>query len=506
MAAKALMIQGTASHVGKSLVVAALCKILADRGLRVAPFKAQNMSLNSYVTLDGCEIARAQALQALAAGVEPEAEMNPILLKPKGGALSQVVLLGRPYADLSAREYYNSFALKTGWSAVKKALKRLMERYDIVVIEGAGSPAEINLHKWEIANMRVAEYAKAPVVLVADIDRGGAFASIVGTIRLLKPRHRKLVAGYLLNKFRGDLEVLRPAMDAVERYTGKRFFGVIPYVEGLFLPAEDSVSLEEPTSAPREVDVVVVRLPKISNFTDFDPLGLVEDVSVRFVCSPGELGCPDLVILPGTENAVQDLLWLWETGFAKKLIEMVRGGTCLIGICEGYQMIGRRVVDETGVEGGTPCSLEGLGLLDVETRFSEYSKITQRVWAEVVANHPMTSMALGEVIRGYEIRMGKTSVGAEAKPLLKIVGQNRLDGAVSKELNVFGTYLHGLFDDPPLRNSVLSYIASRKKKGLCASSLESVRSAWLSSLDRFCRVFVENVDIRELLRLAGIKS
>ncbi len=506
MTTKALMIQGTASHVGKSLIVAALCRMLAQRGLRVAPFKAQNMSLNSYATPDGREIARAQALQALAAGVEPEAEMNPILLKPKGGALSQVVLLGRPYADLSAREYYSSFAPKTGWSVVKEALERLMKRYDVVIIEGAGSPAEINLHKWEIANMRVAEYAKAPVVLVADIDRGGAFASIVGTMRLLKPRHRKLVAGYLLNKFRGDLEILRPAMDAVERYTGKRFFGVIPYVEGLFLPAEDSVSLEEPTSAPGEVDVAVVRLPKISNFTDFDPLGLVEDVSVRFVRSPSELGCPDLVILPGTKNTVQDLRWLWESGFAKELIEIAHSGTCLIGICGGYQMIGHKVVDETGVEGGTPCSLEGLGLLDAETRFSEYSKITRRVWAEVVANHPMTSMALGEVISGYEIHMGKTFVGAEAEPLLKLVGQNRLDGAVSKELNVLGTYLHGLFDDPPLRNSVLSYIAFKKKRALRASSLESVRSAWLSSLDRFCRVFVESVDIQELLRLVGIES
>ncbi|RKX99798.1 cobyric acid synthase CobQ, partial [Candidatus Poribacteria bacterium] len=318
MPAKAIMVQGTGSHVGKSLIATALCRIFRRDGFKVAPFKAQNMSLNSSATPDGFEISRAQAVQAEACEIPPSVDMNPILLKPMGGFGCQVVLRGRPFATLKAGEYYDLKPIL--WEAVRESLKRLRERFDILVIEGAGSPAEVNLRENDIANMRVAKAAGAPVLLVGDIDRGGVLAWIVGTIELLTEEERELVGGLIINKFRGDIELLRPGLRFLEERTGKPVLGVVPYVEGLRIQEEDSVALDRPkVKREGEVKVAVVRLPHISNFTDFAPLEAEEDVSLVYATSPDELEEADIIILPGTKNTMRDLIWLREKGFARKL-------------------------------------------------------------------------------------------------------------------------------------------------------------------------------------------
>jgi len=314
------MIQGTASYVGKTTFVAAMCKILSVAGYRVAPFKAQNMSLNSYVTRDGKEISRAQAFQAFAAGIEPRAEMNPILLKPKGEMQSQVVLLGQPYGDFQAKGFYEDFAMKEGLKVVRESLERLLREFDVVVIEGAGSPAELNLYDYEIANMRVAELFHSPVLLLGDIDRGGVFASLVGTLTLLRPEHRELVKGLIINKFRGDASILEPGLKDVERITGKPVLGVVPYVESLDLPWEDSLSLETSTAAAGgKIELAIIKLPLISNSTDFDSLRTA-GASIRFVRSVEELDRPDAIIIPGTKNTVQDLRWMKSQGLDREIL------------------------------------------------------------------------------------------------------------------------------------------------------------------------------------------
>ncbi|MFQ5975365.1 MAG: cobyric acid synthase, partial [Candidatus Hydrothermarchaeales archaeon] len=314
MSAKSIMIQGTTSFSGKTFLVMALCRIFADRGVKVAPFKSQNTSLNSFVTKDGEEISRAQALQALAAGIEPTSDMNPILVKPKGDSRSQIMVNGRPYKDIEARQYYDDFAMEEGIEIVKDAFERLKNRYELIIIEGAGSPAEINLYEKDIANMRIAEMAGAPVILVADIDRGGVFASIYGTINLLKKEDKERLKGVVINKFRGDIEILKPGIDMIEKKVGKPVLGVIPYISDLRLPGEDSISLEKKKqNGFGSTDIAVIRLPRISNFTDFDPL-LNDGANVRYVENPEELGNPDAIIIPGTKNTIEDLLWLKTKG------------------------------------------------------------------------------------------------------------------------------------------------------------------------------------------------
>ncbi|HID65180.1 MAG TPA: cobyric acid synthase, partial [Anaerolineae bacterium] len=340
MTAKTLMIQGTASSAGKSLLVAALCRIFCQDGVRVAPFKAQNMALNSFVTREGHEMGRAQVVQAQAAGLEPHVDMNPILLKPEQDARSQVVVMGRPWATLAAGEYYR----RKGelWPVVTAALDRLRERYDLVVIEGAGSPAEINLRDSDIVNMAVARYARAPVLLVGDIDRGGVFASLVGTMVLLEEDERRLIKGFVINKFRGDVALLQDGLTMLEQRTGVPVLGVVPFIRDLQIAEEDSVALGEPlrrsleSSQGREVDIAAIRLPRISNFDDFDALALEEGVQVRFVDGPDQLGHPQAVILPGTKSTIADLLWLRQVGLARALCELAENGTPVVGICGGY--------------------------------------------------------------------------------------------------------------------------------------------------------------------------
>ena len=356
------MVQGTSSHAGKSVLAAALCRIFAQDGLEVAPFKAQNMSLNSYATPDGGEIGRSQAVQAAAAMTAPRVEMNPVLLKPEGESRSQVVVMGRPQAVASAWEYHD---LKPAiWETVTSALGRLRADYDVVVIEGAGSPAEINLKQHDIVNMRVALHAGAPVLLVGDIDRGGVFAQLVGTMELLEPEERALVAGHVINKFRGDPSLLTSGLDFLEDRTGVPVAGVIPHFADIHIPEEDSLGLGPDMEGDAEpvVDVAVMRLPHIANFDDFDPLRREPAVRVRYVGHADELGSPDLVVIPGSKTTVADLDWLRERGLAERVVALRGGGTPVIGICAGYQMLGERLLDPDGVE-SPRAETPGLGLL-----------------------------------------------------------------------------------------------------------------------------------------------
>ena len=480
------MIQGTCSGAGKSLLVAILCRFFRDLGLKVAPFKAQNMSLNSYVSADGGEIARAQAFQAFAAGVEPLSIMNPILLKPRGNAISQVMVLGKPYANLDARSYYD-FVKSIGWRIVAKSLKRLLSMYDLVIIEGAGSPAEINLYDRDIANMRVAEYAKAPVILVADIDRGGVFASIYGTIKLLKPRHRKLVKGIIINKFRGDVELLMPGIEMLEKNLGVPVLGVVPYIEDLKLPLEDSLSINELTALrPGRIDVAIIRLPRISNFTDFEPLRLDPIFSLRLVRDRHDLGKPDVVIIPDTGNIISDLEWLNENGLADAIINL-RGKAAIIGICGGYQMLGSKVVDE-GVERTRPITIEGLGLLDVITVFKGRKREVVNVEAEILGHNSLLKHVRARTFRGYMIHVGKT-IRLGDKPAFRVIKPlHKLEGAVKRDEPVIGTHIHGLFDEMPLREALAQI------KGYTPMIKGDIWSIWLHELNRIMSIVSSKVD------------
>ena len=501
MRARCLMIQGTGSHVGKSLIVTALCRIFRQDGFKVAPFKAQNMSLNSYATLDGGEIGRAQAVQAEACGLEPEVEMNPILLKPMGETGCQVVVLGRPLTDASAVDYHK--LKRTLWEVVCESLDRLRERFELIVIEGAGSPAEVNLKKNDIVNMKVAEYARAPVILVGDIDRGGVFAWLIGTLQLLEDHEREMVKGFLINKFRGDIGLLRDGLDFLHYYTGKPVLGVIPYIRDLKVQDEDSVSLDERRPGwgrKGEVRVVVVRLPRISNFTDFDPLETEEDVSLVYTVSPDELEGADLIVLPGTKNTVADLLFLKEKGLAAKIIEMRRRGVPVIGICGGFQMLGRKIKDPLGVE--SPFQeIEGLALLEASTTF-EREKATFQVKGVAIEDIPY--LRKGETVEGYEIHMGRTEGSKFVFKLVRSNGEVVYDGMISEDGLVFGTYLHGIFDNTRFRRGILNFV--RIRKGLEPIEPEEIdlKLERLKEYDKLAEIVRENVDIGMIYRFMGL--
>ncbi|MEE8402547.1 MAG: cobyric acid synthase [Candidatus Hydrothermarchaeaceae archaeon] len=477
-----IMVQGTASYAGKSFLVMALCRIFRDKGINVAPFKSQNMSLNSYVTKDGKEIARAQTLQAFAAGVEPSVEMNPILIKPMGESKSQIVVNGKPYKDINAADYYKDFALKEGLEIARGAFESLERRHDLIIIEGAGSPAEINLYHQDIANMRIADMTDAPVVLVADIDKGGVFASIYGTLALLKEEHRDRIKGIVINKFRGDIDILKPGVEEIEQLTKKPVFGVIPYIEGLKLPEEDSVSLQDVRENRGKVEIAVIRLPRISNFTDFDPL-LNDGVNVRYIDEPEALRSADAVIIPGTKNTIGDLEWLRERGFEES-IRALRGKVPIVGICGGYQMLGNSVADGSR-------KVRGLGLLDVETRFEGYDKTTQQVSGRVAAASGIFEGMAGSAVHGYEIHMGKTALGNGATAVFEL--EDGRDGAIDADGMVFGTYLHGIFDSPSFRERFLRFVGS----GMGTGSKEQ-EEIWNESVDVAARVVSNSIDIAKL--------
>lgn len=467
--AKTIMLQGTSSHVGKSILTTALCRILYQDGFKVVPFKAQNMALNSYVTKTGGEMGRAQVAQAEAACIDPCVDMNPVLLKPTGNSCSQVILMGKPVGNMSAKEYHNGYSLKA-LHVVETSLRKLIDGFDAVVIEGAGSPAEVNLKANDIVNMRVAKMASAPVLLIADIDRGGALASVVGTLELLEPDERDLVKGIIINKFRGDINLLKPALDFLEQKTGKPVLGVIPYLDNMGIDDEDSVSLDEKQEGiRRDIEVAVLRTPKISNFTDFDALAGESDVAVRYVRQGEAIGQPDLVILPGSKNTTEDLLWLRQQGYEKELKGLVDRGVPLIGICGGFQMLGQEVRDPEHTESSYD-KVPGLGFLDIVTTFVA-QKVTHQVTALAHDNHFLDLHYNDDNISGYEIHMGRTEALRPVQPAFTITSRSgedmsSADGVVRSDGLVMGTYIHGIFDNNCLRRTVIN--ALRTRKGLPA--------------------------------------
>lgn len=471
MAARVLMIQGCSSSVGKSLMVTALCRLFARRGMRVAPFKAQNMSNNAAVCADGAEIGRSQAVQAAAAGIAPTAEMNPILLKPEGSNRTQVIVMGRPRWTVTAREYarYKDEL----WPLVTTALDHLRAIYDLVIIEGAGSPAELNLRPRDLVNMAVARYAQAPVLLVGDIERGGIFAQLLGTLWLCTPEEQALVRGLIVNKFRGEPAFFREGVDILEERSSLPVLGVIPYVPDLRLPEEDAADLDAlaPARAPGQdtLDIAVMRLPHIANFDDFAPLAAEAGVTVRYVSSQATLGQPHAVILPGTKSTIADLLWLREQGLDRAIQHLAEAGTSVVGICGGYQMLGRSIRDPLGVESPLP-EVAGLALLPVETVFVA-TKATYQVEAHILGGPGWLAALQGHAIQGYEIHMGDT-MGQQ--PWLEIARRSGTpvavaDGAVEVAGKIWGCYLHGLFGNEALRRAWLASLGWHGATGSAAS-------------------------------------
>jgi adenosylcobyric acid synthase len=433
---RTLMIQGTTSDAGKSTLVAGLCRVMHRRGIRVAPFKPQNMSLNSAVSVDGGEIGRAQALQAQAAGIEPTSDMNPVLLKPSSDNNAQVIVHGRPVGTFGASEYHDYKRIAR--EAVLASYARLADLYELVLVEGAGSPAEINLREGDIANMGFAETIDCPVALIADIDRGGVFAHLVGTLALLTDSERARVTGFVINRFRGAMALLAPGLEWLEGHTGKPVFGVLPYLTGLHLDAEDSISpLPERIEETSKLSVVVPVLPRIANHTDFDPLRAHPQVAFRYARDATNLAAADLVILPGSKSVRADLAWLHEHGWRRYLERHLRYGGKLIGICGGLQMLGERIADPLGIE-GQPGESEGLGWLELNTVLHAEKQL-RNVSGQLVVDDAR--------VRGYEIHMGHSTGAALDRPLLRL-DEDRLEGAVSTDGQILGTYLHGLFEEP----------------------------------------------------------
>lgn len=506
--AKTIMLQGTSSHVGKSILTTALCRIFLQDGKKVVPFKAQNMALNSYVTKDGKEMGRAQVAQAEAAGLEPQVEMNPVLLKPTGNACSQVIVMGKSIGNLSAAEYHSGYSLKA-LGVVKDCLERLNHDYNVIVIEGAGSPAEVNLKANDIVNMRVAKMLQAPVLLVADIDRGGALASLVGTLELLDPDERALVKGLVINKFRGDIELLKPALTFLEEKTGKPVVGVVPYVTEMGIDDEDSVSLDDKqVDAVKELDIAVLRLPKISNFTDFEALAEEEDVSLRYIRQGEELGQPDLIILPGSKNTTEDMLYLMEHGYKDKIKHLAKSGVPVVGICGGYQMLGEMLYDPHHTESQLD-SMEGLGLLPIHTTF-EPNKVTHQVQAVAMKPGFLGITPGQEVLSGYEIHMGRTNFLTKVQSAFTLIKRSEqtvslTDGVIRSDGQVMGTYLHGIFDNDTFRRQVLD--ALRVKKGLEPLGKIMNRSqAKEAAYDRLAQIVRSSLDMTLIEKLMENKA
>ena len=446
--ARCIMVQGTMSGAGKSLLCAALCRIFAQDGYRTAPFKSQNMALNSFVTRDGLEMGRAQVVQAQAAGVEPDVRMNPILLKPSSDIGSQVIVNGEVRGDMPAKEYFRR--KKALIPDILRAYDGLASEFDIIVIEGAGSPAEINLKADDIVNMGLARLVDAPVLLAGDIDRGGVFAQLYGTVELLEPGERARICGLLINKFRGDVEILRPGLAMLEEKTRLPVVGVVPYLK-VDIEDEDSISDRlQQKNAVKPLDVAIVRLPHISNFTDFMPLEQHPLLGVRYVQAARELGVPDLIILPGTKNTVNDLLWLRQCGLETAVQKLARRGTPVLGVCGGYQMLGGMLDDSAGTESGRPQTLRGLELLPARTVFTLEKR---RAQVTATAAAPFAGAAL----TGYEIHTGRTTV--EGAPFCTLE-DGTPDGCVQG--SVFGTYLHGLFDSGELTEKLAALLCRRK--------------------------------------------
>lgn len=493
--ARTLMIQGTCSDAGKSMLTAALCRIYSRRGYRVAPFKSQNMALNSFVTPEGAEIGRAQAVQAQAAGREPHIDMNPVLLKPEGNSRSQVVLMGRPWKTLAAAEYYRT--KKRLWGEVTAAMDRLCAANDLVIAEGAGSPAEINLQAHEIVNMSVARYLDAPVLLAGDIDRGGVFASLYGTLELVG-RDRDRIKGFLINKFRGDPDLLQPGIAMLtEKCGGVPTLGIVPYIPDIYLAQEDSVFIERNRQwGDREgLDIGVIQFPRLANYDDLDPFRREKGVSLRFIRSAAELGRPAALILPGTKTTLSDLAWLKETGLFRGIQELAKQGRPVVGICGGYQMMGRRIEDPRGVE-GREGEQEGLGLLPIDTLFSEGKK-TVRTKGVLRGAAGFLRNLRGTELEGYEIHMGESRSTEEAFLYRRKKGGT--DGAVSADGRFWGSYMHGIFANGALRRGFLMSLGWEPEES--GESEEVLRER---EFDRIADAVEEALDMDALDRMIGL--
>ena len=487
---KAIMIVGTTSHAGKSLLTAALCRILSRRGWRVAPFKGQNMALNAYVTPSGGEIGYAQAVQAWAAGVTPRIEMNPILLKPQGDMTSQVILKGRAVGKVNAAEYYENY-FDVGWQAIEESLRRLSEEFDLVVCEGAGSPAEINLKHRDLTNMRVAKHLNASTILVVDIERGGAFAHVIGTLELLDPDERALIRGIVINKFRGQRSLLQSGIDWLQERTGIPVIGVIPWMEDSGFPAEDSLDLFErrTSQSHRDLTIAVVRLPRISNFTDFDPLESESTVTVKYVGPKDSLGYPDAVIIPGSKATIADLLALQKAGMAEEIQNYAAAGGTVLGICGGFQMMGRILADPEGLE-GHEGRYKGLDLLPLRTVITGQKVARQRL---VSSNYPQTGLP----VSGYEIHQGRTQVMEGGGVELLFEDANL--GVVDKGLSVWGTYLHGLFDNGPWRRAWLNRLRQQRGLKSLPTGISNYREQRETLLDALATQVESHLDLGPIL-------
>jgi adenosylcobyric acid synthase len=515
MKARAIMVLGTASHVGKSLLTAALCRIFVQRGYRVAPFKSQNMSLNSAATIEGLEIGRAQALQAEAAGVAASVHMNPILIKPSSDTSSQVVVCGKIWGKVNAADYYQG-RVEELIPFVCKSYEMLAWQNDVIILEGAGSPAEINLKQHDIANMRMAEIADAQCLLVGDIDRGGVFASLLGTLELLEPQERGRIRGFAINKFRGDSTLLEPGIRMIEERVKKRCIGVVPYVRSLMLEEEDSLGLPLATqtqwppttladrTSDRQLRVAVIALPSFSNFTDFDSLRAEPSASVLFCQTADAIAEADVVVLPGSKQTVDDLLWMREERLDIAVQQYARAGL-VVGICGGMQMLGETITDPLGME--RDGSAAGLGLLPIRT-VMQADKVTRNVTGNMVGRFLFGQPVADTQVSGYEIHIGRTFYQEGAAPFAVFSDGassscSHNDGCVSSDSRVFGTYLHGLFDDDCFRNQFLR--AARAFHGLAApTELCRWRQLREESLDRLAREVEKALDMKTIFGWVGL--
>lgn len=502
--AKCIMVQGTASSVGKSLITAGLCRLFKQDGYRVAPFKSQNMALNSFITREGKEMGRAQVVQAEAAGIEPSVDMNPILLKPTTDKKAQVIIKGEVYGNMSAVEYHN-FKPQLA-DMVREIYNSLAERNDIVVIEGAGSPAEINLRDKDIVNMGMAEIADAPVILVGDIDKGGVFASLAGTMLLLTEEEKARVKGVIINKFRGDVEILKPGIKMLEDIIKIPVLGVLPYEK---LNIEDEDSLAERFVNGREntegdIDIAVVKIPHISNFTDFNSLENMPGVKLRYIERASELGQPDMIILPGSKNTIEDLLFIRNTGLEAEIKKLHGRGTTIFGICGGYQMLGKQIEDPYQTESNL-LAVDGMGLLNIKTVFQQ-KKITTQVEALVTDGAGAMEGLKGSEVTGYEIHMGTTEYREGCVPYLKIknvLGKeaDQIDGVRNEDGNVFGTYIHGIFDRADFTAGLINNL--RKRKGLDAiiDASQQFKDHKEAQYDKLADMLRKNLDMDAIFRI-----
>lgn len=487
-----IMVMGTSSGAGKSITVAGLCRVLTKDGYRVSPFKSQNMALNSFVTKSGLEMGRAQVVQAHACNIDPEAYMNPILLKPTTNRKIQVIVNGKSIGNMSGIEYGK---FKTSLKPeIMKAYNYIRDNYDISIIEGAGSPVEINIKNEDIANMKMAEMADAPVILVADIDRGGVFASIYGTVMLMSPEERARVKGVIINKFRGDVNILKPGLKEIEYLTGVPVIGVMPYSK-IDIEDEDSVTERfKKLQGKKGINISVIKLRHISNFTDVDALRIVDDINIKYISSADEMGDEDIIIIPGTKNTIDDLREIKENGIATEIIKASKSGKVVIGICGGFQMMGEKIKDPYGIESEIK-EIPGLGLLELET-VMEIEKNTLQ-YDGILANCSGLLEGLdGEKIRGYEIHQGVT-LGEEKK----VTDDNRVV-AVVKGDNIFATYLHGIFDNERITRSILNRVRGRKGLEIQAEGM-SYDEYREKELDKLEKIFRENIDMGKIYEILG---